>query len=79
MKVMGVDFIDSDETFDQMVVIYFTAPIGSTSGCVSELARACGPDRSRQSGPATRRLVAGWATAAATVLSPFLKTSSRSA
>ena len=41
MKVMAVDFLDSGETFDQMVVIYFTAPQRvDFRVLVSELARS---------------------------------------
>jgi cell fate regulator YaaT (PSP1 superfamily) len=41
MKVMAVDFIDTSETFDQMVVIYFTAPHRvDFRMLVSELARS---------------------------------------
>ena len=41
MKVMAVDFIDTSETFDQMVVIYFTAPHRvDFRVLVSELARS---------------------------------------
>ena len=41
MKVMAVDFIDTGETFDQMVVIYFTAPHRvDFRVLVSELARS---------------------------------------
>jgi cell fate regulator YaaT (PSP1 superfamily) len=41
MKVMAVDFLDSGETFDQMVVIYFTAPNRvDFRVLVSELARS---------------------------------------
>ena len=41
MKVMAVDFVDTGETFDQMVVIYFTAPHRvDFRVLVSELARS---------------------------------------
>ena len=41
MKVMGVDYLDSGDDFDEMVVIYFTAPHRvDFRGLVSDLARA---------------------------------------
>jgi len=41
MKVVGVDFIDSGETYDQLTVIYFTAPHRvDFRSLVGELARA---------------------------------------
>ena len=41
MKVMAVDFVDTGDTFDQMVVIYFTAPHRvDFRVLVSELARS---------------------------------------
>ena len=41
MKVMGVDYLDSGTDFDELIVIYFTAPQRvDFRGLVSDLARA---------------------------------------
>ena len=44
MKIMGVDYLDSGTDFDELIVIYFTAPQRvDFRRLVSDLARALGP------------------------------------
>ena len=73
MKVVAVDFVDSGIDFDQLVVIYFTAPHRvDFRALVSELARSC--RRGSTCGRSAREMPPGWsaasATAAATCAAP---------
>jgi hypothetical protein len=73
MKVVAVDFVDSGIDFDQLVVVYFTAPHRvDFRTLVSELARTLHAEstyvRSARGTPLGSS--AGWATAAATCAAP---------